>query len=466
MNYTRSSVSMNITSKTTCFRAIRSLCIACALLVMSSTIHAQTNSVSPLSINGFGETSYGITPTYLGLGGTGIAYSDRFSINMMNPAGYTNMDYVTLEMSGAQRIFRHQITDDGIDQENYNTYFDYFGFGFKFNDWAAGSFSLSPYAAKGYSISVADSSDDFGVYEYRSLGSGGYDKFTLGLAVQPAKWISIGGNMKYIFGETTESNKTIIADGTFLSVSRTDKVGISDFSWDLGTQLHANLGEKYTLSGGAVYAFGSTMNARNIQTQYSFINSGIVETPVDTLFYDLAEDGSVVLPSSYGLGVSFSKTVDNAPINAFDFVADYRVTNWQDFREFTPLGGVDPGQTMLQSERISAGFVMVPAYVIPALRRSKNYFVIARYRIGAFQEQGQYQWDGTGYTSREMNFGMSLPIVYRSLAPGEQKASFLNMSIGRGVRWDGNTANLKEDYWNFNLGITLNDKWFQKFRYR
>ena len=93
---------------------------------------AQTNSVSPLSINGIGETSFGITPTYLGLGGTGIAYSDRYTINMMNPAGYMNMEYATLEMSGAHRTFRHTISADSVDQANYNTYFDYFGFGFKF----------------------------------------------------------------------------------------------------------------------------------------------------------------------------------------------------------------------------------------------------------------------------------------------------------------------------------------------
>jgi hypothetical protein len=61
---------------------------------------------------------------------------------------------------------------------------------------------------------------------------------------------------------------------------------------------------------------------------------------------------------------------------------------------------------------------------------------------------------------------MSLPIIYRSLAPGEQKASFLNISMGVGQRWDGVDIHLKEDYFNFNIGMTLNDKWFQKFKYR
>ena len=183
-------------------------------LALSASLLGQTNSVSPLNINGFRETSFGVTPNYLAMGGTGIANVDRFSINMFNPAGYMNLDFATLEMSGAHRSFRHRITDEDIHQVNFNTYFDFFGFGFKFNNYFAGSF-VSPMAAKGYNISVADSSDDFGLFEYRSNGSGGYDKFNFGLASQPLKWLSVGVNAKYIFGEIDESNKTIIADPRF-----------------------------------------------------------------------------------------------------------------------------------------------------------------------------------------------------------------------------------------------------------
>ena len=81
------------------------------------------------------------------------------------------------------------------------------------------------------------------------------------------------------------------------------------------------------------------MNSRQISTQYSFINSGIVETPVDTLFYNLSEEGSIILPTSSGFGFGVSRTVENVPVNAWDLVVDYRRVNWQDYRDFTPLGG-------------------------------------------------------------------------------------------------------------------------------
>ena len=456
--------SMTIFLKTVRFKALISVAIGLTL-ALSNTVMGQTNSVSPLSINGFGETSFGVTPNYLAMGGTGIANVDRFSINMLNPAGYMNMDFATLEMSGAHRSFRHRITDEDIDQANFNTYFDFFGFGFKFNDYFAGSFSVSPMAAKGYSISVADSSDDFGVFEYRSIGTGGYDRFNFGLASQPLKWLSVGVNAKYIFGEIDESNKTIIANPDFLSVSNSKQTGISDFTFDFGTQMKFNWGE-YRFTAGGVYALGQELNARQITSQYTFINSGIVETPVDTLFYNLSEQGKAVLPSSYGVGIGLSRSRANASISAWDVLVDYRVTQWEEYRSFIPNDGVRAGSNMFYSERINFGAAIVPAYAFSSMGKSRNYFALARYRIGAFQETGQYQWDGVGYTSREVTAGISFPVIYRSLAPGEQKASFLNISIGRGQRWDGNSANLREEYWNFNLGVTLNDKWFQKFRYR
>lgn len=239
---------MNIFKVNQLNKSAFTLVLASMLLLFGSDASAQTNSVSPLSINGLGETSFGITPAYLGMGGTGIGYADRYTINVFNPAGYANLEYSTLEMSGAHRTFRHRIISDSLDQDNYNTYFDYFGFGFKFADWIGGAFSLSPYAAKGYNVSVADSSDDFGIYEYRSIGSGGFDQFTFGLALQPLPWFSIGGNARYIFGEMETSNKTILADNRFLSVSKTNKTGISDLTFDIGTQLQGDLDRSISLT--------------------------------------------------------------------------------------------------------------------------------------------------------------------------------------------------------------------------
>ena len=86
--------------------------------------------------------------------------------------------------------------------------------------------------------------------------------------------ISVGANAKYIFGEIDESNKkTIIADPDFLSSEEFREEYISDFTFDFGTQLKFEFGEYRLITG--VYALGQDLNARQISTQYTLINSGI-----------------------------------------------------------------------------------------------------------------------------------------------------------------------------------------------
>ena len=62
-----------IMPKTVRFNALLSAAFFALTLVVPGSVAAQTNSVINLSINGFGETSFGITPNYLAMGGTGIA---------------------------------------------------------------------------------------------------------------------------------------------------------------------------------------------------------------------------------------------------------------------------------------------------------------------------------------------------------------------------------------------------------
>ena len=89
---------------------------------------------------------------------------------------------------------------------------------------------------------------------------------------------------------------------------------------------------------------------------------------------------------------------------------------------------------MLNSERMSFGAAIVPAYCFPALGKKQKPLCTCALPHWCVSEVGQYQWDGVGYTSREFNAGISFPVIYRSLAPGEQKASFLNISMGGEVK--------------------------------
>jgi hypothetical protein len=57
-----------------------------------------------------------------------------------------------------------------------------------------------------------------------------------------------------------------------------------------------------------------------------------------------------------------------------------------------------------------------------------------------------------------MNFGLGLPIT----------GSLSNVNIGLEVAKKGTTSNnlVQENYFNLSIGVTLNDKWFVRSKYR
>jgi hypothetical protein len=65
-----------------------------------------------------------------------------------------------------------------------------------------------------------------------------------------------------------------------------------------------------------------------------------------------------------------------------------------------------------------------------------------------------------------MTFGMGLPIKHRQMIPGEEKSTVLNFGLAYGSRGTLNNGLIQETYVRFLFGITLNDRWFIKYKYR
>ena len=64
-----------------------------------------------------------------------------------------------------------------------------------------------------------------------------------------------------------------------------------------------------------------------------------------------------------------------------------------------------------------------------------------------------------------MTFGMGIP-VRRSNVPGVVRVNTINTGLVIGRRGTTNNGLIQETYLNFYLGLTLNDKWFIKYKYR
>ncbi|MCB0756315.1 MAG: hypothetical protein KDB98_12020, partial [Flavobacteriales bacterium] len=95
-----------------------------------------------------------------------------------------------------------------------------------------------------------------------------------------------------------------------------------------------------------------------------------------------------------------------------------------------------------------------------------SYFGKMQYRIGGYYSMTQYQVNGTQLPDYGITLGFGFPLR-RNRLPGNNQfiQSMINFAVEWGQRGTTDRSLLLENYWNFKLGFTLNDKWFIKRKY-
>lgn len=99
-------------------------------------------------------------------------------------------------------------------------------------------------------------------------------------------------------------------------------------------------------------------------------------------------------------------------------------------------------------------------YYIPNYNSITSYWHRATYRAGIRYEETGLSLNGNDINEFGISFGMSIPVG--------QTSAFSNATIGfeYGQRGTTNNGLIKEDFFSLSLGLSLNDKWFQKLKYR
>lgn len=435
------------------------------LLVCISTswtlVHAQVNAVSPLTVFGLGDLSEGYFAQNVGNGGSSIAIREPFYVNIANPASYTALEYTTLEVAASYKIIKQTVKATQQELNNSNGYFNYMGLGFKLKDWWGMAASLAPYSFVGYNIFTTDSLQDFGNILYEFQGKGGINQLVLGSAFEPIKNLSIGVNARYLFGSWDRSDAVLFSTPGFYNSKRNTRNGVSSFTFDYGVQYTLPIGGSKEIILGANYATQTKLDAIQNAITYNYVfNSSGIEIPIDTLTFVSNVSGSITLPSRYGGGISLGKRNQNYLGYAWLVSGEYSTTKWSTFRDFSDEGGLN------DSWRATIGGYFIPAYAFEGSKRAKTYPSIMEYRFGGFYENTQVQLNDKAVVNYGLTFGLGFPIVYRNLAPGEKKNTVINLGIVVGNKGNGQPDQLNERFVNFLLGITLNDQWFQKFKFR
>ena len=125
------------------------------------------------------------------------------------------------------------------------------------------------------------------------------------------------------------------------------------------------------------------------------------------------------------------------------------------------------GETPLaNSLRIGLGGEMTPRYALRPLYRSRNSLADWKFRAGGFLYRSPIELRGEGIDTYGMTFGVGIPLRIRGLAPGEERNNTINIGYSYSVRGTLEQGLIREQINQFVFGVTLNDRWFIKYKYR
>ena len=135
------------------------------------------------------------------------------------------------------------------------------------------------------------------------------------------------------------------------------------------------------------------------------------------------------------------------------------------FSKWSQHVSFDGDQQLHDSWRTSVGAFFVPAYAFKGGAK-RSYIGLIEWRMGGFYENAHIKVDGVPVIVKGVTAGFSLPFKPKNLAPGDMKLNNFSFGIIYGTKSSDANTLIQEDFIHLTFGLTLNDLWFQKRKYR
>ncbi len=393
---------------------------------------AQDGSPSPYSFFGLGDTSFKGTTENIAMGGI-RTYADSIHYNINNPSALTQLKYVNLNIGLSNRFINmsDQTGSQWLSAHNIS----YFSLGLPVGKKIGIGLGLVPVNSSNYKIFYKD---DLGTYTYK--GSGGNSRIFLAGAYQVTKNFSLGAEYQYYFGFLDHENYWIPTSQYTYTKENSD-VNFTGHSLKFSGLYRYFLKDERYVNFSASFQTTSSFKAH-----YKNITRLITSTPNgNDIVEELTradQDGTVKFPGSFNTGVGYGK------FNNWFLGLEYNLQLLKDFKN--PF--FDPAYIQYQN----ASAVRLGGFYTPQYNSVAKYWKRISYRAGAYYKNtGMVIYDNE-VTDFGITFGLSLPAL-RGL-------SNLNFGFEFGQRGKVTTNLVKEQYINFNIGLSLNDRWFIKHK--
>lgn len=393
------------------------------------------NSTSPFSRYGLGDLhhyGYGRTAA---MGGASLGSRHSLQINSANPASYNALDSLSFVFDfGVDGTFSDYKSDNGkLKASDVN--FRYFSLNWPVTSWLGAGMGVQPFSDMGYEVGFVEEVDSESNVYHSYNGDGTTSKAFFGASAKLFKGLSVGANLNYLFGRLNQNTNVAFDNSDLFYISKTEGTRLRDFTLSYGLQYDLELKKDQFLTLGITFEPQSKVTALHRLFNYKAIALS-TSTLTDTIEFVAETKDIIKLPSTFGVGLSYSK------LNKLEVNADYYYAGWS---KATFFGKTDP--LITDQSRISAGFEYIPeAFSI------RSYLKRVKYRMGIHQESSYLKLNNHQIKEFGISFGAGIPFP--------KSKSTANFAVEFGKKGTTKDNLVRNNYAKLSLYLNLYDYWF------
>ncbi|MBU2901079.1 MULTISPECIES: hypothetical protein [Maribacter] len=408
-------------------------------------LYAQDGTVSPYSFYGIGDLKNNSTVENQMMGGIGV-YADSIHINLKNPAAFGKLGLEVMDREGlvtyTAGVSNKQFTLKSFtaEEESSITSLDYLALGFSVGKGLGMGFGIMPYSSVGYNL-VDDRTETGGSLTNVYTGEGGLTRAFYSIGYEIVKDLSIGATVNFNFGTLESERLQQIEDVQFGTFDRrSSRVNGFDFNYALNyTPLIK--GRQRLHTSVRVNTQGNLVSKNDRQLGSFSVASGVT---IEELEVNLAaqnlENTELKIPTTTTLGIGYGE--------------DYKwfVGAEYSFQEMSSFENAFLGSANVAYEDASS--FAFGAFLTPDHDSFTSYLKRVTYRAGLRLDKTGMLVNDVDINNFGITFGLGLPLG--------RSFSNLNLGFEFGRRGTTRADLIEESYFKFNVGLSLNDRWFQK----
>ncbi len=446
---------------------LRTTCIlpAAASALLGITLQAQVVVDSPYSSYGLGDQLHTNQVVQAGMGGTGIAATDPYSVSAQQPASYSHLQRPCFEIGGMARWVRLR-SDEGEQSRNAVRAIG-LSVGVPFAKGRAGmAIGLAPFTDVGYRINDAGQLPDGRTVRYVYEGSGGLSRAFAGVgaallqrrdSLGNGHRLSLGANFVYVFGGIERTRKAYYPEAAdYLNTQAFSSLVVRGPSATIGLQYVGDLRRRnsadeeplrWTVAASVDPGTGVSARRTELVNSFSATTTG-VETLRDTIAYTDGSRGTLGLPLAWGVGLGLVSPT-------WTVMAEARVRDWSTLR-------VDVEGYSLQEELAPGLSYALGAAWTPLGLRNGSFLGRSTYRLGYRHLKDYLRVAGEQLRENAVSMGASLPLL------GSVTRSRFNVAVDLGERSSPAAGGIREGFIDLFIGFTITpdirEVWFRKRR--